>query len=129
MTHYYPLSVDDVLEVHAMILPSAPVRDEGALISAVNKPWASYEGIELYRDLPAKAAALLIGIARNHAFLDANKRTAIGSVDYFLALNGFRLAFASDEEVADFVEIVAQGQVEQAFVSAWITAHMKPLNP
>ena len=38
MTHYYPLSVDDVLEVHAMILPSAPVRDEGALISAHMEP-------------------------------------------------------------------------------------------
>lgn len=127
MTRYYPLSVDDVLEVHAMILPSAPVRDESALISAVNKPWASYEGIELYRDLPAKAAALLVGIARNHAFLDGNKRTAIGAVDYFLALNGFRLAFTSDEEVADFVEQVAQGQIEHAFVAAWVTAHMKPL--
>ena len=94
----------------------------------MNKPGASYEGIALYPDLPAKTAALLLGLARNHAFLDRNKRTAIGAVDCFLALNGYRIAFSSDVEVADFVEQGASGKSEHAFVAAWITAPMEPLH-
>lgn len=125
-THWVYLTRDDVAAIHDRIT-SAPIRDENLLLSAVDKPWASYMGVEVYPNLEDKAAALLIGLSRNHPFVDGNKRTAIGAANVFLRANGYRLVFASDESVADFVEIVAQGQVEQAFVAAWMRAFAKPL--
>lgn len=128
MSPWRALTRDDVVRLHCSIL-DAPIRDENLLLGALDKPWASFMGVEVYPGLADKTAALLMGLVRNHPFMDGNKRTAIGAADLFLAVNGYYLAFESDETVASFVEIVAQGQVEQAFVSAWITAHMKPLNP
>jgi death-on-curing protein len=118
------LTREDVVTLHEMILPS-PIRDEDLLASAVEKPWAGYMGVELYPGLAEKAAALLLGLARNHPFLDGNKRTALGACDLFLAANGSHLVFDSDEEVAGFVEAVAQGGMEHEDVVAWITAHLE----
>lgn len=126
MTSWVYLTRDDVVAIHERIHP-APIRDERLLLSAVDKPWASYMGIEVYSHVEDKVAALLIGLSRNHPFVDGNKRTAIGTANVFLRANGHCLVFDSDDEVADFVEQVAQGQIEQAFVAAWITAHMRPL--
>ena len=126
MTSWVQLTRDDVVRIHDAIL-TAPVRDEGLLVSAVDKPWASYMGVELYPGLADKAAALLLGLSRNHAFLDGNKRTAIGAVNVFLRANGSRLAFETDEEVARFVEDVAQGAEQHEFIVAWLTAHMERL--
>ncbi|WP_112235699.1 type II toxin-antitoxin system death-on-curing family toxin [Kocuria sp. BT304] len=47
-------------------------------------------GVELYPSLADKAAALLVGLSRNHPFVDGNKRTAIGAVSVFLLANGYR---------------------------------------
>lgn len=126
MSHWVQLTRDDVVRIHNAVLP-APIRDESLLASAVEKPWASYMGVELYPGLADKAAALLVGLSRNHPFLDGNKRTAIGAVNVFLRANGSRLGFDSDDEVADFVESVAQGAVQHEFIGAWLTAHMEHL--
>ena len=126
MIPWTPLTVDDVLAAHEEILPT-PIRDRAALESAVAKPWTGYLGVELYPTLADKAAALLVGLARNHPFVDGNKRTALGATDYFLGLNGYFLNFSTDEELAAFVVEVAQGKVHHEFVSAWITAHLEAL--
>lgn len=126
MTPWVQLTRDDMVRIHNAVLP-APVQDEGLLASAVDKPWTSYMGVELYPSLAEKAAALLVGLSRNHPFVDGNKRTAIGAVSVFLLANGYRLVFDTDEEVANFVEITAQGSVHHGFVSAWITAHLDAL--
>ena len=86
MTPWVQLTRDDVVRIHNAVLP-APVRDEGLLASAVDKPWTSYMGVELYPSLADKAAALLVGLSRNHPFVDGNKRTAIGAVSAKVALS------------------------------------------
>jgi len=126
LTPWVQLTRDDVVRIHNAVLP-APVRDEGLLASAVDKPWTSYMGVELYPSLADKAAALLVGLSRNHPFVDGNKRTAIGAVSVFLLANGYWLVINNDEEVANFVEITAQGSVHHEFVSAWIAAHLDAL--
>lgn len=126
MSPWVQLTRDDVVRIHNAVL-SAPIRDEGLLASAVEKPWTSYMGVELYPGLADKAAALLVGLSRNHPFLDGNKRTAIGAVNVFLRANGSRLVFDSDDEVADFVESVARGAVQHGFIVTWLTAHMEHL--
>lgn len=87
------LEPDEVSEIHAETLrrhggPSG-VRNLGSLISAVMSPknhW-HYTGGDLY-DL---AAALLVHLARNHPFVDGNKRVAAGSAIVFLAMNQIRI--------------------------------------
>lgn len=85
------LSLADVLALHEAVMERtgyapAPLRDPGALESAVLKPQmaAYYEGADLVR----QAALLAIGISQAQAFLDGNKRTAFAALDVFLRLNG-----------------------------------------
>ena len=59
------------------------------------------------------AAAYLFGIAKNHPFVDGNKRTAFAAADLFLFLNGFTLE-ATQEEVIQFVLMVAAGEIDEA---------------
>jgi death-on-curing protein len=87
------LSTLDVIALHALVMEStgdhpAPLRDEGALDSAVLCPQmaAYYESADLVR----QAATLALGISQAQAFLDGNKRTAFAAMDLFLRLNGWQ---------------------------------------
>lgn len=93
------------------------MRDEGALESALGRPvnrW-SYEGA----DLPELAAAYAFGIARNHPFVDGNKRAALLALITFLGLNG--IEFLADEaEAATVIRALAAGEVDETGLTRWI---------
>lgn len=86
------LDVDDVLEIHAEQLAehggSEGLRDEAPLESAVAQPMATCGGQFLNEDIFIMAAALLISLVKNHAFVDRNKRTDLLAALTFLDLNG-----------------------------------------
>ena len=86
------MTVDIVREIHAEANArfggSDGVRDSALLESAVAAPQASFGGKSPYRDLAELAAAYLFYLCRNHAFIDGNKRAALGSCIVFLRLNG-----------------------------------------
>ena len=86
------LTVDDVLQLHEDALEedggATGLRDKGLLESAVHAPQASFGGGWLVGDLFEMAAAYMFHIARNHAFVDANKRTALLATLVFRGLNG-----------------------------------------
>lgn len=89
------------------------VRDQSGFDSAVLRPQATAFGEDAYPSLPAKAAALMQSIARNHPFVDGNKRTAWGSAWTFLRLNGLDLAADYDVDAAEqFVLAVATGSLD-----------------
>jgi death on curing protein len=96
------------------------IRDAGLLESALARP----RNLMAYGnpDLPALAATLGFGIARNHPFLDGNKRTAFVAVEAFLLLNGLTLT-ASDADCILIIEQLAEGTVGEADFAAWIRAH------
>ena len=83
----------------------APLRDEGALASAVMRPQmaAHYEGADIVR----QAALLAIGISQAQAFVDGNKRTAFATLKLFLNLNGHELV-VEPLAVAKALERVAE---------------------
>lgn len=111
------LTVDDVVRFNAVFVGPDALRDYGLLESAVFRPQQSVFGKDAYPDLHTKAAALLHSLARNHAFLDGNKRTGLAAVGVFYAINGWRL----DLEQGDAVQLVhdtAQGQLEVAKIAA-----------
>lgn len=88
----FHLTVAIVREIHAEAIAkfggSDGVRDVALLESAVAAPRAGYGGTSVYRDVVEVAAAYLFYLCRNHAFIDGNKRTALGACIVFLRLNG-----------------------------------------
>ena len=89
------------------------VADEGLLQSAIARPQASVFGDDAYPTLWDKAAALLHSLARNHAFVDGNKRTAWASAWAFLRLNGIDLPDMYDVDYAEqLVLTAAVGEID-----------------
>ncbi|MEE2035940.1 type II toxin-antitoxin system death-on-curing family toxin [Nocardiopsis sp. CT-R113] len=112
------LDVELVLEITTMALAqngqgSARVRDFGLLESAVHRPRGSSFGDEHYPDLFEKAAALMHSLARNHVFIDGNKRAAWNCAATFLEVNGMPLRDPVDADRAErFVLDVCTGRLE-----------------
>jgi death-on-curing protein len=115
------LTYDQVIAIHSRQLRrfgGAPgLRDEGLLRSAIERPlnkW-HYEQTEL----PELAAACAFGLAKNHAFVDGNKRIAFMSMMTFLRKNGVR--FAPDPARATRILIsLAAGEVSEESLARWI---------
>ncbi|WP_369046806.1 type II toxin-antitoxin system death-on-curing family toxin [Sinomonas sp. P10A9] len=84
------------------------VKDAGLLASAFARPATTVGGHDAYQSLPEKAAALLESVARNHALIDGNKRTAWTLTVLFLWINGFGHAFSTDEAFDLVVGVAAK---------------------
>ncbi len=111
------------LEVSATGEPHI-VRDLAGLESALARPVNHWHYGET--DVVALAAALLLGVARNHPFLQGNKRTAFAAADYFLYLNGYELQAAQDgESLAEFLIDAINGDVSEHYLievlGNWVT--------
>ncbi len=72
------------------------------------------------------AAAYIFGIARNHAFVDGNKRTAIVAAGTFLLLNGYALT-ADQGTLYEFVMGVAAGEIDEERAAAFFRDHIEPI--
>jgi death-on-curing protein len=103
---------------------SAGVRDEGLLESALARPLQLHAYGEPAPDLADLAAALAYGLARNHPFVDGNKRTAHVAYRTFLELNGTRLD-ATDEEKYLTMVTLAEGKLNERDFAAWLRARMR----
>ena len=99
------------------------LRDEGLLDSALARPLnlAAYGE----PDFAALAASYGVGLAKNHAFVDGNKRAAFLAVGLFLALNGQRLV-ASQVDATTIMLAVAAGSLDEAGFADWIRRHTQP---
>jgi death-on-curing protein len=75
--------------------------------------------------LPELAAAYGFGVAKNHAFVDGNKRAAFLSIGLFLSINGFRL-IASQVDAIETVLAVAGGGMTEEALSDWIQKNIEP---
>jgi death-on-curing protein len=118
-----------VLDVHAeqLALFGGPegIRDLGLLESALARPINKFGYGK--RDLAKLAAAYGFGIARNHPFVDGNKRTALASMIVFLGLNRFDLG-APPEQATAIVLGLAAGEIAEEALAHWIGDHIKPLD-
>src|ERR1700751_3657368 len=115
------ISYDEVTAIHSRQLRrfgGAPgLRDDGLLRSAIERPsnkW-HYEQAEL----PELAAAYAFGLAKNHAFVDGNKRIAFMTMMTFLRKNGVR--FAPDQaDATNIILSLAAGEVSEESLARWI---------
>ena len=122
------LEIEIVIDFHAeqLALFGGPdgIRDRGLLESALARPINKFAYGET--DLAALAAAYGFGIARNHPFVDGNKRTALAAMIVFLNLN--RLDLEAPEEAATAIVLaMAAGEVGEEVVASWLAGHVKPL--
>ena len=119
------LSIDLIIDIHDEQLeqfggPSG-LRDRGLLESALARPLNQYAyGKD---DLAALAAAYGFGLAKNHSFVDGNKRTALLAIVTFLGLNG-REFTASEAEAAVTMLGVASGEIDEEELARWIGANV-----
>ena len=104
------------------------VRDETLLESALARPQQRYAYGAPPPDLPALAASLAHGLARNHPFVDGKKRTAHVCYRTFLLLNGFELV-ASDEEKYVAMLALAAGELSEDDFAVWLRPRLIPGAP
>lgn len=105
------LSVAEVVAINERLVGPGKLVDEALLAGAVGRPQQSVFGEDAYADVHAKAAALLHSLARNHCFLDGNKRTAYTAVDVFYRRNGIVPDLSADNAVT-LTLAAATGEVD-----------------
>lgn len=120
------VDITQVYEMHRAIIDkiggTAGVRDFALLHSAVERPKATFGGVDLYPNLWAKAASLLQSLCLNHAFTDGNKRTAWAGTKRFLWLNGYHLR-TKPKEGADFMIHVDNEKPDLKEIASWLKSH------
>lgn len=115
-----------VMQIHRLQIQAhgggAGIRDANLLASALHRPkhLFSYHGDEV--NLCQLAAAYAFGIARNHPFIDGNKRTAFVVCLLFLQLNGRQIVAGQDEKYETFLSL-ADGRLTENQLAAWLMAH------
>ena len=120
------LSKEQVIMIHEQLIKetggASGLRDEGMLESALNTPFQTFGGEDVYPSLQQKAARLCFGLVKNHPFVDGNKRIGAHAMLVFLALNGVELQH-SQEELSDIILQVAAGEIETKELLNWILLH------
>lgn len=106
---------------------SAGLRDEGLLDSALGRPQnlLAYADQATPPDFAALAASYTVGLAKNHPFVDGNKRAAFLATGLFLYLNGYRLN-ATQTEATIAMLAVATGDLTEHEFAAWLRTHAAP---
>ena len=99
------------------------VNSEHLIESALARPQNLFAYVG--GDLPRLAAAYAYGIAKNHGFRDANKRTALATCTVFLYLNGLYLEVDEHDAVATMLELATDAISEEGFAE-WLRAHAAP---
>lgn len=120
------LTKKQVLMFHTQLIESTGgsdgIRDEGLLDSALESPFQSFGGEELFPSIQSKAARLCYGLVKNHAMVDGNKRIGAHTMLVFLAVNGYELKYTQNELV-DLILDVADGKKVYEDLLKWILEH------
>ncbi len=122
------LTKRQILMLHSQLIKvyggSEGIRDEKLLESALESPFQSFGGKELYPSIQAKAARLCYGLVKNHAMIDGNKRIGVHAMLVFMEINGYDLEY-SQKELIDLIFGVAEGKKDYADVLHWLIEHQK----
>ena len=120
------LSKKQILMLHTQLIQqtggSEGVRDYNLLDSALETPFQSFGGDELYPTIQAKAARLGYGLIKNHCMIDGNKRIGTHAMLLFLALNGIELKYMQ-KELYETILDVAAGKIEYEDLLQWVLDH------
>src|SRR5688572_22354390 len=117
------ISLQEALAIHNILLEQFGggngLRDQGALEAALNRPFNTFDQVELYPEAIDKAAAIIESILINHPFVDGNKRTGYVLMRLLLMQNGLDIQ-ASQEEKHAFVIAIAKGEFRIEEIRVWL---------
>ncbi len=120
------LTKKQILTLHKILIEKfggvTGIRDEKLLDSAVNAPFQTFGGEDLYSTLIEKAARLGYGLIKNHPFLDGNKRAGTHAMLVFLKINRAELN-CSDKDLIDIIFGVADNSVTYEEFLNWLEAN------
>ena len=120
------LSKEQIILLHTQLLEetggSDGIRDHGLLESALETPFQSFGGVDLYPTIQAKAARLGFGLIKNHSMIDGNKRIGAHAMLVFLALNGIELSY-TQKELYEVILSIASNNLGYDDLLDWILKH------
>ena len=123
------ITYDQAIAIHSRQLRrfgGAPgLRDEGMLRSALERPINKWRYEQA--DLAEQAAAYAFGLAKNHAFVDGNKRIGVAAAEFFLERNGQRLE-ASDDDFEAMTFAVAEGKAPVEALAIWFRQRLRSVD-
>jgi death-on-curing protein len=121
------IEISEAENIHAILIDkfggSKGIRDIGLLESALNRPYATFGGEELYPNPTDKAAAILESILINHPFVDGNKRTGYVLARLLLLANNCDIEASQDEKYA-FVIAITKGEMRIDDIKNWLVGHL-----
>nr|WP_027871163.1 type II toxin-antitoxin system death-on-curing family toxin [[Eubacterium] cellulosolvens] len=120
------LSKKHIIMLHSQLIEefggSDGIRDYKLLDSALESPFQTFDGVDLYPSLQAKAARLGYGLIKNHCMIDGNKRLGAHAMLVFLAANGIDLDY-SQKELFDVILGIADGSQAYEDLLMWVMKH------
>lgn len=120
------LSKEQILMLHTQLIQQTGgcdgVRDFNLLDSALETPFQSFGGDELYPTIQAKAARLGYGLIKNHCMIDGNKRIGVHAMLVFLAINGIELLY-TQKELYETILSIADGKLDYEGLLSWVIEH------
>ncbi len=120
------ITVKEAIKIHGILIEQfggkSGVRDLGALEAAINRPYVTFNAIELYSEPVDKAMAIIESIVVNHPFVDGNKRAGYVLMRLLLLNEGYDI-YANEEEKYSFVIGIASGQLKTEEIRMWLQEH------
>ena len=117
------ISRNEVIEIHSILIErfggSNGIRDNDLLDSALNRPYQTFDGKELYPTPIAKAAAIIESIVKNHPFIDGNKRTGYVLARLILMNENIDI-LANQEQKYQFVISISTGDLTFEEIKDWL---------
>lgn len=121
------LTLEQVIELHNDIITQSGgtkgIRDVNLVDSAINAPFQTFSGRELYPTFEEKATRLAFGLTMNHAFFDGNKRIGAGALCLFLEINDVNL-IATDQDIIDTFFNLASKKIGYEELLGWVKKHI-----
>jgi death-on-curing protein len=122
------IDITEVEKIHDILIENfggaKGIRDRGVLESAINRPYQTFDGQELYPSPIDKAAAIFESLISNHPFIDGNKRTAYVIMRLVLKESKMDIDLTQDQKF-DFVIKAAKGEFNYDQIRTWIKINLK----
>lgn len=122
------LTKDQIIMLHEAIYKryggDVGVLNDGMLDSAMQAPFQTFDGTELYPETKDKIIRLAYGLIKNHSFRDGNKRIGALVLLTLLEINGYHVN-ASNEEFADIIMGIAASEKDDEDLKKWVEKHIR----
>lgn len=119
------IDIDNVLLFHTKIVEqtggSQGIRDLGLIESGLNRGYASFDSVDLYKEIEEKISAITYGLVKNHGFVDGNKRIGISVMVLLLKLNRINIKY-SQLELIELGLKIADGTFSENDINMWISS-------